>query len=129
MKNKAIELRTNGKSIREISNLLGVSKSSVSIWCKNIELTDFQKKELDKRNPTSKNYVGEKSSNLISEKAKSKRIEYQKNGSKLAVGFNLFLAGCMLYWGEGSKNKNCVKITNYDPEMLKFFCQIFERMF
>jgi len=43
-KNKAIQLRKSGKSIGEIANQLNVSKSVVSLWCRDIALT---KKQID----------------------------------------------------------------------------------
>jgi hypothetical protein len=36
-------------------------------------------------------------------------------------GNRLHLAGCMLYWAEGSKRRNAVQFTNSDPRMVAFF--------
>jgi len=33
----------------------------------------------------------------------------------------VYAAGCMLYWAEGGKQRNSLKITNADPEVLVFF--------
>lgn len=33
----------------------------------------------------------------------------------------LFVAGCMLYWSEGDKCRNQLRISNADPELLKLF--------
>jgi len=38
-------------------------------------------------------------------------------------------AGCMLYWAEGSKDRNTVKITNSDPEVLRFFVRFLRTYF
>lgn len=43
---EAVDLRKKGNSIRKICNILGVSKSSVSLWVKNITLSGRQKKAL-----------------------------------------------------------------------------------
>ena len=32
------------------------------------------------------------------------------------------MAGCMLYWAEGSKGRNQVHFANSDLNMVKFFC-------
>ena len=32
-----------------------------------------------------------------------------------------YTAGCMLYWAEGSKRRNVVKLTNSDPELVRYF--------
>ena len=47
-KSKAIELRKNGVSIKQISKILGVSKSSVSVWVREVVLTDKQEEKLDR---------------------------------------------------------------------------------
>jgi len=36
-------------------------------------------------------------------------------------GDAFFVAGCLLYWAEGSKDRNRVEFTNSDPEMVRFF--------
>ena len=48
-KQKARELRSQGYSINEIKTKLNLSKSSVSLWVRDIELTDGQKKLLSER--------------------------------------------------------------------------------
>ena len=45
----ARELRKKGKSMKEIAKKLKVSKGSVSLWCKDIELTENQKLKLHKQ--------------------------------------------------------------------------------
>jgi len=46
---KAIELRKKGESIGEISDTIGVSKSIVSLWCRDIALTKQQIDNLHKK--------------------------------------------------------------------------------
>ena len=53
---KAQELRQQGKSIKEIAKFLGVSKSSISIWCRDIVLTAEQIESLQKRMSTKGSY-------------------------------------------------------------------------
>ena len=33
----------------------------------------------------------------------------------------MHVAGCMLYWAEGSKDRNTLRFSNSDPEMVRFF--------
>ena len=49
---KARELRGQGLSMNEIVRTLGVAKSSVSFWVRDIELTVAQKKELSEKGRT-----------------------------------------------------------------------------
>ncbi|PIR46774.1 MAG: hypothetical protein COV07_02220 [Candidatus Vogelbacteria bacterium CG10_big_fil_rev_8_21_14_0_10_45_14] len=48
-KNKAIELRSKGMSLGEISRKLMVSKASVSVWVRNVKLTKEQRNGLSAR--------------------------------------------------------------------------------
>lgn len=43
LKPKAVELRKEGTSIREIEKLLSIPRSTLSGWLKNIKLTTEQK--------------------------------------------------------------------------------------
>ena len=44
----ARKLRNEGKSIGNIAKIVGVSKSTVSLWCNDIFLSELQKLQLDK---------------------------------------------------------------------------------
>lgn len=44
-KNKALILRQNGESIKDIAKRLKISKSTVSLWCRDIKLTSEQIKK------------------------------------------------------------------------------------
>ncbi len=44
-------------------------------------------------------------------------------------GTPLHLAGCMLYWAEGTKNRNRAQLVNSDVEMVRFFCSFLRRCF
>lgn len=49
IKQKAILLRTKGKTHREISKKLGISLGTAHLWTKNIGITPKQKKEIEQR--------------------------------------------------------------------------------
>ena len=123
-KRKARELRAQGFSIADIAKILNVSKGSVSPWVKDICLSSEQKKLLDEKNPIyGKKYNSEIYKDRIAkriEKYRNKRQEYQNNGAK-RIGDHNFIAGCLLYWAEGSKDKNSIRMTNSDVDMLRFF--------
>lgn len=115
-KEKAIEMRKQGISIIKIANALGVSKSSVSIWVRGILLSDSQKIILQKRPTNIKRNVAR------SDHYKAKRLAAQNLGrKKIRLYEPLYVAGCMLYWGEGSKNKNRCEISNSELPMLVLF--------
>lgn len=59
--------------------------------------------------------------------ARDARRAYQDEGRRLARERGaVYAAGCMLYWAEGAKQRNAVKITNSDPEVLAFFADFLE---
>ena len=50
------------------------------------------------------------------------RRAYQEEGRAQALGGDpLHQAGCMLYWAEGTKNRNCASLTNSDVNLLRYF--------
>ena len=127
---KAIELRKDGKSYKEIQKRIPVSKGTLSIWLRDIKLTLLQEQriyvELRQKNAyrlakaNQKKRI-EKTKEII-EKAKKDIPSYLENP--------LFLAGLMLYWAEGDKSdeSEVVKFSNSDPEMIIFMIKWFRKI-
>lgn len=130
-KERAIYLRkVEGKSLGQIAKELGIAKSTASLWLKSIKLTKTQLKSLDKQNPAKKEFKGKRTVSEFNRKqAQNKRIIYQDIGRKDCKDFNLHLAGCMLYWAEGRKHKNCMSFTNTDPNMMFIFLRFLTELF
>jgi len=123
-KKEAIELRRKGISIKKIASKLGVSSSSISLWVRDIELTEEQYKTL-KQNAKDPLY-GKRLSYINKIKRDTNRkIEKLKAEGILKIGKltkrELFLAGCALYWSEGFKKDSQVGFANSDPAMLRLF--------
>jgi len=109
--------REKGLSINKIAEIVGVSKNSVSRWVRDIPLTDNQRHQLIEN---SKSY-GAQHQGSKANKIKHRKIRegYQQIGrEKAREGDPLHLAGCMLYWAEGSKSRNECRFTNSDPNMM-----------
>ncbi len=128
---KAQELRRNGESIKEIAKKLKVSKSTVSIWCRDIQLTKRQIAKLDERKIKG-SYKGRlKGARVQREKYLKKVEELNKIGAKQINKLSkrdLLIAGVALYWGEGDKKDNMVRLGNSDPQMVKFMINWFEEI-
>jgi transcriptional regulator with XRE-family HTH domain len=129
---KAIEreqaraLRREGQSIKEICRALGVSKSSVSVWVRDIVLTEAQIQILQERKAVK---TGQSNGGRTN-RAKFLRLrqEYQLEGRvKAREGDPLHLAGCMLYWAEGRKSRNRLELGNSDADMLLFYILFLRR--
>jgi transcriptional regulator with XRE-family HTH domain len=113
--------REEGLPINEIARRVGVSKSSISLWVRDIELTAEQHATLRAMNPA---YNRQLSGWLrVAERHRANRLAAQESGRELARRREpLHLAGCMLYWGEGAKGPpNQVCFSNTDPEMVRLF--------
>ena len=117
--------RDEGLSLNEIAARLQVSKSSVSLWARDIVLTASQTARLLAQNPV---YNGQiRASQLSRERSRAVRAGYQEAGRLRARQTDpLHMAGCMLYWAEGSKGRCDVAFTNSDPEMVTFFVHFLE---
>lgn len=114
--------RQEGASIKQIARRLDVSVSSVSLWVRDVELSQEQRTAL--RNKVS----GGWSANA--ESARRRRAESQDHGRRLArLGNSLHVAGSMLFWAEGSRNRNAVMFTNSDPQMIRFFAGFLRRFY
>jgi len=114
IKTLAIELRKQNLTITEIAKQLKVAKSSIYNWTKNIKVNIKRKINITiNHRERLKDF---------SERCKQKRLSYQENGRN-DINRNHWehAAGCMLWWGEGSKNKHNVSVTNCDVDLLKFF--------
>ena len=125
LKNKAIILRQDGHTYGEIKKELGLAKSTLSNWLSTIALTKMQIDLLNQNKIDKRQITAEKISLIKSQKRELKLSEYydvefrkfKKLGSR-----ELYVAGLMLYWGEGTKGANCVvSLCNTDPQMLIFY--------
>lgn len=108
-------------SVKEIARTVGVAPSTVSLWVRDVPLTAEQLESLRQRNPAYNRQLRGATRNA--ERGRARRLEYQDEGRRLAALRNpLHVAGAMLYWAEGDKgSKNCARLSNSDPEVLRFF--------
>jgi hypothetical protein len=113
-------MRRNGLSIATIHAALGVAKSTVSLWVRDIPLDEQQRRALEAANPVlNGREVGQRA---WSRGRREERRRAQEHGRGLArLGDPLHCAGCMLFWGEGSKARNSVTFTNADADMARHF--------
>lgn len=120
--------RESGAAISEIARLVGVSKSSVSLWVRDIQLTDEQHQALLDQNPAYNRQLSGWTKQAARRRAE--RDGYQEDGRRRARLRDAdFVAGCMLFWAEGSKKRNQVVFSNSDPEMARFFVDFLRKHF
>src|SRR5262249_46986258 len=126
---KARRLRQEeGLSIKEIERLLGVARSSASLWVRDVELTPAQREALRQRN--GKSEAQRRGNAVVSARSRARREQAQEEGRARARDGDAFhVAGCMLYWAEGGKARNTACLTNSDPEVLRFFVSFLPEYF
>lgn len=119
----ARSLRKQGVSVKTIAKRIGVAKSSASLWVRDIILTVEQLENLKQQNIKG----GEKGRLIGALKQKNDRLnriqEGQRQGHIIFSELNereLLLAGCALYWAEGTKKNRIVSFCNSDPKLIEF---------
>jgi hypothetical protein len=117
-----------GMSVREIALAVSVSRGTASLWLRAVPLTRDQKAALHARNPA---YSTEQSgARANADQARARRRTYQAEGRRRARTADPgCVAGCMLYWAEGSNNRNVVRFTNSEPAMVRFFTEFLRSYF
>jgi len=135
LKSDAIKLRKRGLSIGRIERRLGIPRSTLSGWLKNVKLTQGQKEKLlqDWKNALVK---ARKKAVLWHNAQKAKRLleakcEALKTLEKIDINDpNIIeLALAMLYLGEGAKTTDETAIGSSDPSILKFFLAILKGIY
>jgi hypothetical protein len=121
---EAVRLRKAGKSIRGIAKTLSAPPSTISLWCKDIELTQKQKSVLE-ANAKNPYYAGRGVYlDKLKRRTKTKIKKLEKLGIKKVGKLSnreLFLTGAVLYWAEGFKKDSQAGLGSLDPEMIKFY--------
>ena len=128
---KAFELRKDGKTYREIEKLLNISRSTLCDWFKDEEWSKHIKKSNTGKNikisierleklHEGRRIMLEKKYGLVEEEA-IREFEIYKNDP-------LFMAGLMLYAGEGDKaTRNLVRISNSEFYLHLVFIRFSEK--
>lgn len=117
-------LRKQGLSYNEILQKVSAAKSSISLWCRGIELTPGQKNRLIKKVEKNRRRFGRlgPGSKSIALKRRKEIYKIKKTAKKEIrplTPYESKIVGAMLYWAEGSKGGG-VEITNSDPKLIKF---------
>lgn len=127
-KQKALDLRKKGKSYSEIKGILGVNKSTLSGWLKDMPLSPERLVALRDNNPRR---IENFRKTMADKKRNRLDLVFQKVKRDISriSDRDLFIGGLFLYWGEGSKrDKGGISFTNTNPAMLKFFIRWLELM-
>lgn len=127
VRKEASRLHKNGFSYKEISEKLGVAKSTLSTWIGSSPRTPSDKKKqkthLDRIRPLAARAKSEKrqrwvEASHLAGKKEAKRIIFSKPAVKSMLA--------MLYWAEGSKYEGVagLKFVNTDPSLLSLYMRL-----
>lgn len=123
-------LRKRGKSINQIVKEKGFSKASVSVWVRDIVLTEAQEMKISERGRSVRSIEKRRISRLFNEN-KKRQIIIDKAGEDILVisPKELKIAGAMLYWAEGRKRgQRTVSFSNSDPDTIKVMMKFFREV-
>lgn len=122
-------MRRQGCSYNEIAKTLSVSKSSVSLWVRDVKIDCQQANVLNSRSHSKEAVEKRRISRLRGENAKRQTLitKARKEIDSLTKR-ELWLMGIMLYWAEGGKTQRMVRFSNGDPEMIKMMMSFFREV-
>ncbi|MFA4871697.1 MAG: helix-turn-helix domain-containing protein [Patescibacteria group bacterium] len=118
---KALALRKQEMSYSQIKKILGVSKSTLSLWLRDYPLSKQRIRELRDCNEQRIERYRE-TRRKTREKRLKETYDIQKKLLLPLTKRELFIAGLFLYLGEGTKYRIFgLSVSNTDPSVIKFF--------
>jgi transcriptional regulator with XRE-family HTH domain len=124
----------HGFSYNEISEQIGVSKSSLSNWLKHISLTLEQEERIQQRITDNQASFIAQARRINQKRFRDARDQAFQTGVDIASQIPdndsvHELALAMLYVGEGDKTGNRVQIANTDSVVLQYFLWVIEKLY
>ena len=107
---------------QRIASSVGVSVATAHLWTRDIEITAEQQRRNLGRDITADCETIARRARGWATTSRRKREQWQTEGRSRAMDMDpLHMAGCMLYWAEGSKSRNSAQLTNSDVHLVRFF--------
>jgi hypothetical protein len=119
---QARQLRRTGLPLTEIAVRLGVSKSSVSLWVRDVAFEPLPRVTRGRRRDP--NALQRRRQAEIDRLVEEGRIRIGRLTAR-----EFLVAGVALYAGEGAKRDGAVKFANTNPRMITFYCAWLRRFF
>ncbi|MFA7302734.1 MAG: hypothetical protein WC030_03230 [Candidatus Paceibacterota bacterium] len=125
-KSEAIRLREAGSSYSQIKEQLNVSKSTLSLWLRDMPLDEKRLRGLRDFSAVRIEKFRESMRRKREARLATVRTQVAEDIGCLSQR-ELLLAGLFLYWGEGTKTAVAnTSVSNTDPVMLNFFIEWLE---
>ncbi len=129
-KEKAIMLRRTGMSLGAIAKKLAVSKASVSVWVRDVVLSQEQMVQI-KSSVQGRDVVERRRTTRISnERLKRQSVIQAAEREIRSISLEeLKLIGCSLYFAEGGKTvRGMVRLANSNPNMIRIMMRFFREV-
>ena len=121
-------MRKAGLSYSEILKKIPVAKSSVSLWCRDVDLTTEHKERIENKS-RARSLAGIKAiQTTFWQRRRDAFMRGVDMSRRLGHNNSNFVAGLMLYWAEGTK-KSSTAVTNSDPRIIKFTVKWLNKFF
>ncbi len=124
LRHKAESLRKKGTSVRDVAKLLGISRSTASIWCRDIVLSEEQIIKLE-NNKMRGSYKGRLLGGLTNKRKREASLVQSKEEAKVIISKvskrDIFMLSLGLYWAEGHKTGRTFGLVNSDPDILRIW--------
>ena len=120
-KQLGLALRRLGLTFGEIREIVPVPKSTLSNWCHGVQLSPEDVAAIRSRTgPGSRRGIPVDTQWRRREDITHIRAEARRFAAS-HLDNSAFVAGVVLYWGEGSKSRNYIDLVNSDPRALRLF--------
>lgn len=125
IKNRAVRFRKEGKSIYEVARILNLKPTTISHWCKNIQLTKELRNKIDKQGKLKARTAMLVYTEKLRKERMQKVLANKKAGAEIVKSLSsrdFLMIGLGLYWGEGYKYENSeLGFTNSNLNIIKFY--------
>ncbi len=126
-KEEAISLRKEGLSLSEISTALHVSKSSASVWVKDVLLSKQAKQKIEKKRDDARERAATTHRKKVDKKLVDAHIYGKEVVENAAINADTARLLCaIMYWCEGTKirRSEILGFTNSDPLVIASFLRL-----
>lgn len=113
--------------VTAIGERLKVSRSTVSLWLRDVNLNTIEWLRLLRGRERSRYFAGVAKKKLRIANTQKIFDEGKQEGLVHAED-PFFVAGVMLYWAEGAKTNERIKFVNSDPIMIRFMMDWFKKV-
>lgn len=128
---KAIELRKRGYSIREISTILKISKSTASLWLRDVKIPEERLKRLKRQKMLSRIKAANTRRNRKEKEMGDLRKEIKEELKNIKFSRrHLRLMCALLFYCEGGKDVRAgIEFVNSDPKLIQTFLKLLRQSF